>query len=597
MRMRSSPTSSLGPAGAGTANSSGSGRIVLRIILAAATVIAAGICAVMLSKWRAAEQTHRWNPVTVTIEESSVAGDEGPDSTGPYRLHLRYTYEHAGAIRSGSFVRFGAHASDDDVAPLLRVAHRYRPGDQIPGLVDPADPDHAVLEPGGHRGFLIAAAIAAAVSLLALLGCLATFRPRSTAPDGGPRVHSIARRADGPRARAALGIFFTVFLLFGGTLSWFITLEPMARARAAQQWTEVDCRIIDSKVRTHHGDSTTYSADVLFEYDIAGRTYRSNRADVRSGSSSDRGSYQRIVNQNPSGRRTTCFVNPADLYDSVLDRSPPPLWSPALIALIFPLVGAIGLTAVIVSSRRAAAPRTLSEPAWTSPLETPQTAGAPRDDVDLALPRVDPAARILRPRRSRIGRVIGVLFFACVWNGAMYILFINQLLPQWQSGFSIGAVFFSLFALPFMAVGLLLVYMVGHSALAILNPRFTLELDHAPVRLGDACSVIYRMSGRRMPIGMLTFRLIGRESATYRHGSNTSTDHHEFLNEVIFQSKDATTHADGTLSLRVPAGAVPSFRAQNNKIEWLITVHGDIRRWPDVDQEYPLHVLPAEETR
>ena len=36
-----------------------------------------------------------------------------------------------------------------------------------------------------------------------------------------------------------------------------------------------------------------------------------------------------------------------------------------------------------------------------------------------------------------------------------------------------------------------------------------------------------------------------------------------------------------------------SFTAPHNKIEWKVKLHGDIRRWPDVRDEYELNVLRA----
>jgi hypothetical protein len=35
-----------------------------------------------------------------------------------------------------------------------------------------------------------------------------------------------------------------------------------------------------------------------------------------------------------------------------------------------------------------------------------------------------------------------------------------------------------------------------------------------------------------------------------------------------------------------------SFEAGHNKIIWSLRVHGDIYRWPDVKDEYPIVVLP-----
>jgi hypothetical protein len=36
-----------------------------------------------------------------------------------------------------------------------------------------------------------------------------------------------------------------------------------------------------------------------------------------------------------------------------------------------------------------------------------------------------------------------------------------------------------------------------------------------------------------------------------------------------------------------------SFEASNNKIVWAVKLHGEIAKWPDVDFEFPITVLPA----
>jgi hypothetical protein len=35
-----------------------------------------------------------------------------------------------------------------------------------------------------------------------------------------------------------------------------------------------------------------------------------------------------------------------------------------------------------------------------------------------------------------------------------------------------------------------------------------------------------------------------------------------------------------------------SFAARNNKITWTLRVRGEIPKWPDIDDEYPVHVAP-----
>ena len=42
---------------------------------------------------------------------------------------------------------------------------------------------------------------------------------------------------------------------------------------AARSWTPVPATVVASNVRSHHGDGTTYSVNVLYAYEVAGRGY------------------------------------------------------------------------------------------------------------------------------------------------------------------------------------------------------------------------------------------------------------------------------------------------------------------------------------
>jgi hypothetical protein len=87
--------------------------------------------------------------------------------------------------------------------------------------------------------------------------------------------------------------------------------------------------------------------------------------------------------------------------------------------------------------------------------------------------------------------------------------------------------------------------------------------------------------------------LEGREEATYRRGTNTATDRSVFANLEIVNLTLQAAMQTGRGTVVVPAHAMHSFSSAHNKIVWSIRIHGDIARWPDVDEEFPINVLPA----
>ena len=50
--------------------------------------------------------------------------------------------------------------------------------------------------------------------------------------------------------------------------------------------------------------------------------------------------------------------------------------------------------------------------------------------------------------------------------------------------------------------------------------------------------------------------------------------------------------ARGSAELHLPEDTMHSFDAPHNKIQWSLSLHGTIDRWPDVSDEFPLNVQP-----
>jgi hypothetical protein len=87
-------------------------------------------------------------------------------------------------------------------------------------------------------------------------------------------------------------------------------------------------------------------------------------------------------------------------------------------------------------------------------------------------------------------------------------------------------------------------------------------------------------------------RLEGREEATYRRGTSTSTDRQVFHSEVLFEARHALAIERGSLSFAVPADSMHSLAADHNQVVWAIKLEGEIPRWPDLAEEFEIEVRP-----
>ena len=85
-------------------------------------------------------------------------------------------------------------------------------------------------------------------------------------------------RSGKPTPRS-LSIFGSVSILVSLFASYLFVVGPKLHGAATYEWIEVPCRIQESSIRRGTGDSSnTKYFDVVYEYEIDGRTYQSDRA-------------------------------------------------------------------------------------------------------------------------------------------------------------------------------------------------------------------------------------------------------------------------------------------------------------------------------
>jgi hypothetical protein len=358
---------------------------------------------------------------------------------------------------------------------------------------------------------------------------------------------------------------------------------------SAGSWNQVPARVISSDVRSHRGDdSTTYSVNILYAYSIDGREYRSNRYGFMNASSSGYRGKKEIVRRYPAGTRFTAYVNPSDPTEAVIERGFTKDMFLLLVPAAFMGVGGIG---IYYSARHAVRARLAAQLAnGDAPVSgrfvRPMKTSAP-EAGRLNMGRLN--GLTLRPRHSPVAKIVGVTFICLFWNGIVSI-FLYQVIKSWANGR--GEVCLTVFLIPFVAVGVGLVFGVFYSLLALFNPRCALSLEKGQLALGEAVEMRWTFDGRYDRIHRLVLRVEGREEATYRQGTNTHTDKNVFYVLDLIDTTRALDIRAGKARWNVPAETMHSFSAPNNKIVWVLILHGHIQGWPDVKEEYPLTVGP-----
>jgi|SRR5579859_2109979 len=380
---------------------------------------------------------------------------------------------------------------------------------------------------------------------------------------------------DRAKGRGFLVVFFTIFMLFGLAMS-AVFLYPLVQIARARDWREVPCTILTSRVESHSGSKggSTYSVEVAYEYEIDGQRHVGMRYKFMSGSSSGYDGKKEIVDRLRPGTETVCYVNRHDAGDAVIERGFTGDILFGFIPMIFAVIGAGGLLGVLVFKGRS-----------PNPGAAP---GIPAPALEGPAGRLSGAVTLKRSNSPATRFGCSVLF-ALFWNGIVGVVAV-QGFSHWQAGRFDGCA--SLILVPFVLVGLGLGVLSLYFFLGLFNPSPELRLSSPTVALGDTVEIEWKTAGNVDRVKSFTITLEGREEATYRRGTSTSTDKSTFARIPLIHSDRGKDLRRGKAQFTVPADSMHSFRSTNNKFVWLIQLKGDIPRWPDIGEEYPLEVLP-----
>ncbi|MBX3415606.1 MAG: hypothetical protein KF708_23175 [Pirellulales bacterium] len=194
--------------------------------------------------------------------------------------------------------------------------------------------------------------------------------------------------------------------------------------------------------------------------------------------------------------------------------------------------------------------------------------------------------------KATIGRwtmFFTLLVFGACWNGVIG-LGVWSVAHDFLRGSPNWAL--SLLLLPFVAIGLALLWGIVYTFLQTFNPVPTMTLSSGAAPLGADVDLTWVFTGATSRLNRVLIELEGREEATYRRGTSTSTDKSVFARITVVDTTDSVEMESGTTTFRVPTHSMHSFDSGRNKIVWHLHIKGEVAFWPDVSEEYPIIVLP-----
>ncbi len=526
-------------------------------------------------------QPYFWAPTPCTIVDSQRI-EPGVESTKGRTFVIRYRYRFNGGDYTSDQFSAGIQESLS-TSKIERLLLTHPVGSESRCYVNPKNPSEAVLNRTGVwvAFFLLIPGI---FFTIGVGGIISTLRSKKGPAAIGQRT---PKQSSG---HAASLVVLGVFGLVGGALTWFFGVSPVLTWQAAKSWPATPCEILSSSVGVHHSSgknsSTTYSTDIVYRYRIGGREFRSDRVSLFMGSSSGREGKENTVARYRAGSAATCYVNPQDPLDTLLDRSLPWfVWLALIPALIF-----LGCLSGIFNTLRKMIREsgTVGEAGGIAP---PSLPGVPP-----TLPGAAPSLSttiggpaVLTPRHSPMAKFIGAIFITLFWNGIVSV-FVVMAVKSWMRGNP--EIFLSLFMLPFVAIGLALAGFLMMTFLNLFNPRIALAVNSQQVPLGGTLEVRWNFRGAVSRLQRLKIFLEGREEARYRRGTRDYTDREVFARLPIVETDDPQRIREGQTQFIVPPTLMHSWESVDNKIVWELKVAGEIPRYPDVDEEFTFTVLP-----
>ncbi len=361
-----------------------------------------------------------WPGVDCVITHSSVLDNKVPSAPN-YRLKVAFRYSFQGRDHSGNLLSAN-YSGSDDYYKAEKLVDAYPVGSHWLCYVDPEQPSRAVL-----RKDSLAVGFFLVIPLVFILvgggGIFLIWKPRPAAAEG------VATGRRGELGKNGTRVLFSIFFLAGALVLGFIFLPLMVKVSKARAWPAVACTIVHSGVSSHSGSKggTTYAVEVLYRYQLNGKKYLSSRYEFLTGSSSGRDSKQDIVQTLAAGKKTVCYVDPADPEYAVLNRGFSWAMLSGLIPLLFMIVGAAGLSGRI---------RGLGN----------KPVAADGGPVNKSVP-------------SRLGVVLGSMVMAGFWNGIVAV-FINECISDWTHHHP--DYFLAVFLIPFVLIGVGLIINAGY---------------------------------------------------------------------------------------------------------------------------------------
>lgn len=380
------------------------------------------------------------------------------------------------------------------------------------------------------------------------------------------------RRSDArltPPLRVAMGCGGLLFALCGLLPAWALLGAPLLELGRSSSWATARCEVLFVGVeRAGEGHRPL----VAYAYRVAGRERISARFEVLPNDYKTEESARAAAGELAPGRQADCYVSPSGTQ-AVLKRRPNRELLLGLVPLVFLVPAFIFLWLATRPSGKLGTDG--GRGGWLPGGRRPEDVAEAGGPVTL------------QPASTPLGRFLGLLAGMLVWNGltGAFVAAAWNDISLRELGF--GALCFA----PFPLVGLLLLWAVVYRFFALFSPRACLTLSRPALRPGESVAVSWQLRRMAWRARSVDVALLGRETAP-ADSDGTAGSAHVFLERPLGQALPGGSPTEGRAALTVPAGLMHSFEGGAFKVEWLVRLRARVLLAPDLEEEFPLVVLP-----
>ncbi len=350
--------------------------------------------------------------------------------------------------------------------------------------------------------------------------------------------------------------------------SYYLIIKPYGNVISSKNWSLQSAEVVKSEVRSSESDDgTTYSPNIIFKYNLGGRSYYSDQRSFFEYSSSGYSRSQQIVEKYPVGQKIQILVDPHQPINAVIEPTVPSLLF--LFALI-PL-GLILILYALLKSIKVIPPLHRTDPKLDSIISL--------DWLPNKVLQQQSGSKnfILIPDISRGSKFIGITIFALVWNGVVCVM--------WGEAPWIMTIIFGV-------IGLVLIYAMFHCFLQLFNPKLLVEIDAHPLSPGREYKIYWRLDRTKRQIEGITIDFELEERATYRRGTDTTTDKKVIYTQNLYKQSGRSRERQGEALLKLPNDLIHSFNAPNNKLVYNLKFVIQVANYPDLKEIFELVVSP-----